>query len=321
MVCIMPNIKENIVIVLGETGVGKSSFINAITGKNECFVSSKGIACTNDIKFVSTSILYNLFVFVDTPGLNDGKGDEKNISKIKEATSKFPRIQNILILLKFTDNRLTNSLKSSLKEFMRCFPTKNFWKHVLIVRTFAKRDEDFEEEKNNIKGQFLNSIFENDHKDLLEFMKENHIEVPKEIQEFFVDSKKKDEQTKVEFINIFNSINKSSIMYKSVKTRIENEVVRRDGFEILKKKRIINFIDFDGDRMEISEDIEEEVLCKDKIIRCEESKEKTDNYRRHCFTPNEILYNYFRTNYYLVKGTEIKGVKFYTGNGWEKDEK
>ena len=55
---------------------------------------------------------------------------------------------------------------------MRCFP-------------------DFEEEKNEVKGLFLKSFFEKDHKDLLDFMKEKLIDIPQEIQEFYVESKKK----------------------------------------------------------------------------------------------------------------------------------
>ena len=112
----------------------------------------------------------------------------------------------------------------------------------------------------------------------------------------------------------------SSPMYRTVKTRIVNKIIRRDGFDILKKIRIINFFDFDGDKMEITEVLEEEVLSKNKITKVVKSKEKTNHYKRHCFTPNEILYNYFQTNYYSIGGKEVKGVKVFIGNGWEKDE-
>ena len=67
-----------------------------------------------------------------------------------------------------------------------------------------KRDEDFEEEKNEVKGLFLKSFFEKDPKDLLDFMKEKYIDIPQEIQEFYVESKKKDEQTLEEFGKIFS---------------------------------------------------------------------------------------------------------------------
>ena len=117
--------------------MGINTFINAITGKNACQVGGKGVACTNDIKFVSASFLSDLFVFIDTPGLNDGKGDEKNISTIKKASTEFPRIQNIIILLRFHDKRLTQSLKNSIKEFMRCL------KEMKILKKKKMKSKDY----------------------------------------------------------------------------------------------------------------------------------------------------------------------------------
>ena len=46
----------------------------------------------------------------------------------------------------------------------------------------------------------------------------------------------------------------------------------------------------------VTEVLEEEVLSKNKITKVVKSKEKTNHYKRHCFTPNEILYNYYQTN-------------------------
>ena len=60
---------------------------------------------------------------------------------------------------------------------------------------------------------------------------------------------------------------------------VVNKIIRRYGFDILKKIRIINFVDFDGDKMEIpevTEDLEEEVLSKNKITKVVKSKEKTN---------------------------------------------
>ena len=60
---------------------------------------------------------------------------------------------------------------------------------------------------------------------------------------------------------------------------VVNKIIRRYSFDILKKIRIINFVDFYGDKMEIpevTEDLEEEVLSKNKITKVVESKEKTN---------------------------------------------
>ena len=59
------NSKKNIAIVLGETGVGKSSFINAITQKYTCKVSSEPKACTIDYDIINCSHKGKEFFFVD----------------------------------------------------------------------------------------------------------------------------------------------------------------------------------------------------------------------------------------------------------------
>ena len=47
---VMDEIRDKISILLGITGVGKSSFINAITKKKECKVGDTTKACTQEIK-------------------------------------------------------------------------------------------------------------------------------------------------------------------------------------------------------------------------------------------------------------------------------
>ena len=44
-----------------------------------------------------------------------------------------PIIKGIIILLKFTDNRLTGSVKQSLKAFCDMFPMNDFWNHVIFI--------------------------------------------------------------------------------------------------------------------------------------------------------------------------------------------
>ena len=49
---LVDEIKDKIAVLLGKTGVGKSSFINCITNKEECKVGKKYNSCTHELKHV-----------------------------------------------------------------------------------------------------------------------------------------------------------------------------------------------------------------------------------------------------------------------------
>ena len=44
--------QRKIILVVGLTGTGKSSFINFMTDKNLCKVSDEGTSCTKDFEMV-----------------------------------------------------------------------------------------------------------------------------------------------------------------------------------------------------------------------------------------------------------------------------
>ena len=102
--------KHLICLALGKTGVGKSSFINAITGKQDCAVSSEGKACTTIYNIIETERIGQKLVFIDTPGLMDAKGDENNIKTITDAIAAYPGFRCLLILMKIQDKRLNISI-------------------------------------------------------------------------------------------------------------------------------------------------------------------------------------------------------------------
>jgi hypothetical protein len=60
-----------------------------------------------------------------------------------------------------------------LKEFMNCFPLKDFWEHVLIIRTHVR---------NQILGQSGN-LEESVIKKLGDYMRQKNIDPPKKMKE------------------------------------------------------------------------------------------------------------------------------------------
>ena len=307
---VLDEIKDKVAIALGITGVGKSSFINSITKKKKCKVGNTSDACTQEVLQVDVFNEGYNFYFVDTPGLDDGKGDDKNIAQLDNLKSKYPRINVFLICLKFNDLRLSNSLKESLKKFMGIFPTSNFWEHVLIIRTHSSRHKKFEKEKKKIEGKLLEGIIK-DH-DLNDYMEKNNINIPTKLKEFFVDSdddlESIDDETKSEFQSIFEEISKIHPIYKEVTEEIKEYIEeKKDGelsFIHIKTEKYIHFKDFDGKEHTTIQNVGDEKYNLDGIrplfneVKREQAKE-----------PRGILCwsHQFSTRYFLVKIYEFGG--------------
>ncbi|KAL4079472.1 hypothetical protein J3A83DRAFT_4209881 [Scleroderma citrinum] len=62
------------VVIAGESGIGKSSLVNLITGRQLAKTSNDSSACTLSIKSHRTSIDGHSFILWDTPGFDEGLG-------------------------------------------------------------------------------------------------------------------------------------------------------------------------------------------------------------------------------------------------------
>ena len=310
-------------LVLGETGVGKSSFINAITKTNECEVGYKGNACTIIYNIINTKYNNNTFILIDTPGLNDAKGDIGNIKYIKKAVKDYPGFRCILILMKFQDQRLCNSMVKTLQNYMDCFPLKQFWEHVIIIRTHADTSyKYFDIQKQDIEGSIVKCIQHDDFTDFRNFMESKNISIPTYIKEFYVDCfNKADIETrfnanKVEFEKIFNAIKGTPKMFLEIKYEDKQEKDNSGNFPKVIIKRTLIYIDENNNKLygEPYVDHEYELSNLKVINRIPDSR--AGSVESHCRKKRVHMYYYETKVYEGNNGEEVMGSKCLVRDEW-----
>ena len=307
---LVDEIKDKIAVLLGKTGVGKSSFINCITNQKKCKADNKYKSCTHELKHVDLLRGEYNFHFVDTPGLDDAKGDDENIDVLNNLKQKYPRINALLLCVDFYEIRLTKSLETAIKKFMEIFPCTNFWDHVLIIRTKAIRSPKFDTMKNNIKGELLNGIINNN--ELNTTMKNNNINIPTELNEYYVDSDFDylENETKNEYEKILDKIQDFHPIYKEVKEELKEfvDIIKDNENEFLhvKTEKHITYIDFDDKSHKVIQHLEEVTYNLDGfspsliVVKREQTNET------HWCNKKLFITNYVLLKVYSIGGRTIK---------------
>jgi GTPase Era involved in 16S rRNA processing len=246
------------IIVLGETGTGKSSFCNNLCIEPKCVVGEGLNSETERVQGIRCEGIYNDIFIIDTPGLNDSNGSEQdaqNINTMNEYIRKNPRIKGIIILLKFTDNRITGSVKDSLKAFADMFPMNEFWSHVIFILSHFYANTPEEKERRKEK------LLRNYKKEIREIMKQTKIvhpnfNIPEDIKIFFCELKNPNEETKAEISNAIQFLREKQQMFKKIEVREEEPKIKNTTIlgntktvEYIKEK-ITTFTDFDDSQTE-----------------------------------------------------------------------
>ena len=324
---------KNYFAVIGITGEGKSLFVNTISGQNKFEVSSEGNSVTQKIQDVEFIFNNNSFVANDTPGLDDSLYNDEKIKQLKTLILDYPTIKCLIIVKKYNNFRISASLQEAIKIFIESFPLENFWDHVIVINTWANpEDENFKEYYEKERQFFLDKI--DKCRNLKDFMAEKRIKFPSHIKEYFVDIKQynKDEKTKEIFTEIKENILKNELMFKKVERSGIKESVKKSSKKdiyIVKKYRVITCTDFNDQKKEINETIDEyeEALSDANRIGTKTKKKyiQRDHIRYYdvlslsltWWLRDKDLYKIYESGIHKIGNEEIVGEEKYTEDKWE----
>ena len=319
--------------VIGTTGEGKSLFVNTISQKSKFAVSSKGNSETQQLQHIEFVFNKTSFVAIDTPGLDDSLYNVEKIQNLKTLIYEYQTIKALVIVKKYNNFRLSESLQEAIKVFMDSFPLENFWDHVIIVNTWANpKDPNFLEYYNKERQYFVDKI--KNCPNLKEYMHSKGINLPEKIKEYFVDTKayKKNKKIKEFFKEIKKDISNKEFMFKKVERgEIETSVEKtlKKNTYLVTKYRIITCTDFNDQKKEIKEiiEIKEEELSDDNKIDSKETKKliKNDHIRWYDVLSISLtwwfrtkhLYEIYETGIHKIGGQKIIGEKIHTEDRWE----
>jgi len=148
------------IVILGATGVGKSSLANVLVGRdknykggsfrNGCFRVSTGLDSMTkqtcpDQGYWMGNRSNQRFTVIDTPGFGDKLvEEEKTIENLVTTLRDDVKYVHVFIIaFKQTDNRMTNSLRSMISLFEKMFG-KKFWDNAILEATHWNHGEDAE---------------------------------------------------------------------------------------------------------------------------------------------------------------------------------
>ena len=158
-----------LIAIMGKTGTGKTSFVNAITekgltvghGLDSCeyslstafpFIhlsnsSSNGTAGTQEIQTANTTINGREVWFIDTPGFDDTNRSDVDIlatiaNWVQQANHERKHLSGIIYFHRITDTRMEGSSMKNLRMFRELCGEKNFSNVILCTTMWDKVEEE-----------------------------------------------------------------------------------------------------------------------------------------------------------------------------------
>ena len=123
-------------LLVGRTGVGKSSTVNSLMGKTVAVVGDYE-PCTMDVKKYEHELNGINFTIIDTPGLCDDLEEVGNdYEYLERMRSDVSQVDSMWFVSRLDETRVTNDEKRGIKLISEAFGSK-FWGQAVIIFTFA----------------------------------------------------------------------------------------------------------------------------------------------------------------------------------------
>ena len=146
--------KRLFILITGKTGVGKSRLVNALVGKRVAKEGRSKSPCTDTVTSYGTKINDIEVVVWDSPGLQDGKCDERLY--LQDMESKLSQGFDVMIYcINMSERRFYDADKKAMRTLTQAFG-KKIWEKSVVALTFANlmmNDPDFEDDLAYYKGE------------------------------------------------------------------------------------------------------------------------------------------------------------------------
>jgi small GTP-binding protein len=134
--------KEFTFLIVGRTGVGKSSTINSLLGE-KIAPEGKYDPTTMEVKCYKHEINRIKFKIFDSPGLCDEIPEKGNDKKyINQIHDEVKQIDSLLFITRLDDSRVTADEMRGIKLISQAF-TPKVWEYSVIVLTRADKSDDY----------------------------------------------------------------------------------------------------------------------------------------------------------------------------------
>lgn len=334
--------RENGFILVGKTGNGKTTLLNAIFNKIVGIADNTGESVTKESKVYYYKLTNGKAVtLIDTPGLGDSQKtiqndiDDKHLQGITKVISEQKiHIKGILFLVNFQKSRFDADEQDALLNYNRIFPLRHFWKKLVVIYThfFADPNEDDDEEsmiekRNESNGKIFERIMEKV-KNVSDVI--SYDELKKKYFNSYSNpnnnkKKKNNDKNREELEIIFDELIQSGPLFHQVEIKhlTNHKWKDENGKEYIGEVEIIGFFDFNKEpikeRMNIikQEEVKKEVIysppsCDYTVYRGGYSSDGSLCYQSS--PGNSSNSNYKRSNGGAIIGGGLAGAAYVGGS-------